>query len=68
MIDGTIDEGYTGEIGVTMRSMAQGTCHFAKGERICQLVVMPFCPVEIVQAELSETERGRDGFGSTGTL
>jgi dUTPase len=29
---------------------------------------MPFCPVEIVQAELSETERGRDGFGSTGTL
>lgn len=37
------------------------------GERIAQLVVIPFLPVEFnVVSELAETERGSGGFGSTG--
>lgn len=37
------------------------------GTRVCQLVVMPFVPCELVPVEeLSETERGTAGFGSTG--
>ncbi|MBQ3514436.1 MAG: hypothetical protein IJA32_11680 [Lachnospiraceae bacterium] len=36
-------------------------------ERIAQLVVMPYLPVEFNEVEeLSETERGEGGFGSTG--
>ena len=37
-----------------------------RGERICQLVVVPFATCECVEGELSETERGEGGFGSTG--
>ena len=37
------------------------------GDRIAQLVIMPVCLAEFVEAEvLSETERGSGGFGSTG--
>lgn len=36
-------------------------------ERIAQLVVMPYLPVELTEVdELSDTERGAGGFGSTG--
>lgn len=39
-----------------------------KGERVCQLVVVPVVQVECVQVdELSDSERGSGGFGSTGT-
>lgn len=65
---GVIDSGYRGEVMATLRNWSLDAVNLEAGERVCQLVVMPFCPVEIVQAELSETERGRDGFGSTGTL
>lgn len=68
VIDGTIDEGYTGKIGVTMRSMAQGMCHFAKGERICQLVIVPcvHACIERVDAIAEDPRRGSAGWGSTG--
>jgi dUTP pyrophosphatase len=37
------------------------------GDRICQLVIMPVPAVEFVEAEeLTETERGAGGYGSTG--
>ena len=37
------------------------------GTRVCQLVVMPYVPCELVPVdELSDTERGAGGFGSTG--
>lgn len=52
----------------TLRNQSLDAVNLEAGERVCQLVVIPFCPVSIVQAELSETERGQDGFGSTGTL
>lgn len=65
---GVIDSGYRGEVMATLRNQSLDAVSLEAGERVCQLVVMPFCPVSIVQAELSETERGHDGFGSTGTL
>lgn len=38
-----------------------------RGERVCQLIVVPFVTCECVEVdELGETERGTDGFGSTG--
>ena len=37
------------------------------GDRIAQLIVMPYLPIKFEEAEeLSDTERGANGFGSTG--
>ena len=37
------------------------------GERIAQMILMPYIPMTFVETdELSESERGQDGFGSTG--
>lgn len=68
VIDGTVDEGFRGEVGVTMRNDGDVDMRFERGERICQMVVVPYVPVATEPAdELSRSERGTDGYGSTGT-
>ena len=64
--DGTIDEGYTGEIGVVLFNHSKQGYHVHKGDKIAQLVILPvkYEPVEL--GELEESDRGTDGFGSTG--
>jgi dUTP pyrophosphatase len=64
---GTVDEGYRGEVGVIL--MNHGTSAFTveAGMKIAQMVVSPRIQVAVVEvAELSDTERGAGGFGSTG--
>lgn len=64
---GVIDSGYRGEIGASLINTSDETITLDAGTRVCQLVVMPFVPCELVPVEeLSETERGTAGFGSTG--
>ncbi len=64
---GTIDVGYRGPIGVTLFNMSFRDFTVRHGDRIAQLVVCPVAYPEVVEVEaLSETERGADGFGSTG--
>lgn len=64
---GVIDSGYRGEIGVTLLNQSDETATLDAGTRVCQLIVMPFVPCELVPCEeLTETERGAAGFGSTG--
>jgi dUTP pyrophosphatase len=64
---GTVDEGYRGEIGVILINHGKETYHVSKGQKIAQLVIKPTLHVEIVeQNELSDTQRGAGGFGSTG--
>lgn len=64
---GVIDSGYRGEIGVTLLNQSDETTTLDAGTRVCQLIVMPFVPCELVPCEeLTETERGAAGFGSTG--
>ena len=47
---------------------SDGTQKLEAGERVCQLVVVPFCPCSISErVSLDDTERGEGGFGSTGT-
>lgn len=59
---------YTGEIIVALHNDSNETQSVANGERIAQLVIIPFLPAEFEQVEhLSETKRGSGGFGSTGT-
>ena len=67
VVDGTIDEGYTGEIGVIMFNLSDKRVVFNEGDKIAQLVVQPVLyPGMVIVDELAETERGDDGFGSTG--
>lgn len=64
---GTIDQGYRGEIGVTLYNFNHSAFVFHAGDRIAQLVLapVPLLRIQIVD-EISETERGTNGFGSTG--
>lgn len=65
---GTVDADYRGEIGVILVNLSNEDFTIQNGERIAQLVIAKHerAEWENVQ-ELSETERGEGGFGSTGT-
>ena len=66
---GTVDEDYRGEIKVLLVNHGQEPFVVKPGERIAQLLLVPFVAPEIaVVAELAETERGAAGFGSSGVL
>lgn len=64
---GTIDSDYRGEVNaIITNNTAQDFCIFA-GDRICQMVIQEVPHVRFEQVdELSKTERGENGFGSTG--
>lgn len=64
---GVIDSGYRGEIMAPLHNSSNLTQYVEKGTRICQIIIMPYIQVELESVdELDETERGTDGFGSTG--
>ena len=64
---GVVDSGYRGEIMLTYRpAMASGNAIYKVGDRIGQIIIMPHPFIEVEEAtELSETERGEGGHGST---
>ena len=65
--EGVIDEGYTGEIVVKLYNHGPEDYRVERGDKISQLVILPILRPELeVVEELEETERGDDGFGSTG--
>ncbi len=65
---GVVDADYRGEIMVALHNHSQIAATVSHGERIAQLVIMPFIAAEFIECdELSETVRGEGGFGSTGT-
>ncbi len=64
---GTIDADYRGEIGVILVNLSNDDFTINNGERIAQLVIAKHERAEWVDSiELSETDRGEGGFGSTG--
>ena len=65
---GTIDPDYRGELRVIMQNLGPERVTLERGERIAQLVFARFEEPSISEVEeLSATERGSGGFGSTGT-
>lgn len=65
---GVCDQDYRGEYIVALHNDTDEVQTVEPQERIAQLVVMPYLPVEFNEVdELSETVRGDGGFGSTGT-
>ena len=64
---GTIDADYRGEIGVILVNLSSEDFVINNGERIAQLVIAKHERAEWKEVdELSETDRGEGGFGSTG--
>lgn len=64
---GTVDADYRGEIGVILVNLSNETFIVEQGERIAQLVIAEHQqPKFVLVEELSSTERGTGGFGSTG--
>lgn len=65
--EGTVDYGYTGSIRVLLINMSNEPFAVKVGDRIAQLLVQPvvLTPFEVVD-RLEKTERGNNGFGSTG--
>lgn len=64
---GVIDSGYRGEVCAPLVNLSCDTVFLPKGSRVCQMVVVPFVPCDLVKvASLTDTERGTDGFGSIG--
>ena len=65
---GVCDEDYTGEYIVALRNDSSCTETVQPGDRIAQLVFLPYIDVEFEEVDsLDETKRGSGGFGSTGT-
>ena len=64
---GVVDSDYRGPVIVALHNDSEVAQLVEPGERIAQMVVMPYLAVDFdVVDELDETERGEGGFGSTG--
>jgi dUTP pyrophosphatase len=67
---GVVDSGYRGELQATFNKVNQNSIaenDYKVGDRIAQIMIIPHPPIEFEEvAELSDTERGEGGFGSTG--
>lgn len=65
---GTIDEGYRGEIGVILINHSNEVFKVEQGMKIAQMVIKPVFKINVIEAaELSDSERSENGFGSSGT-
>ena len=62
----TIDPGYRGELRVILLNLGRDPYHVCKGDRIAQMVLARYEPVEWEEGGLAESVRGMGGFGSSG--
>ena len=78
---GVVDSGYRGELQATFNKVFGGdrfydetkntedisNAFYKVGDRIAQIMIIPYPPIEFIESdELSDSERGEGGFGSTG--
>ncbi len=64
---GIVDSGYRGEVGVILLNTSEQIVTVHKGDRIAQMVFVPYAHMTFKHVEsLPETDRGEGGFGSTG--
>lgn len=65
--EGVVDSLYTGSIQVKLYNDSNAPYIFAEGDKVIQIVILPIPETKLVQVDsLEETERGSNGFGSTG--
>ncbi len=64
---GVVDSGYRGEIKVVLINLGSETFAVAQGMKIAQMLIQPVQTVTVTESQdLEESERGENGFGSTG--
>lgn len=64
---GVLDSGFRGEVTFKYRPLKPVNLSYAIGDRIGQIIIMPYPQIEFEETdELSETERGAGGYGSSG--
>jgi len=64
---GVIDSGYRGEVKIIIKNLSNEILNIEKGQKVAQMLIQKVENPEIkIVEELSETERGHQGFGSTG--
>lgn len=64
---GTLDADYRGELGVIVVNLSNAVITIEDGERICQMIINRVEQAKWIEVdELSDTERGKGGFGHTG--
>jgi dUTP pyrophosphatase len=66
LMAGVIDNDYRGEIKALLFNSGEEVFTVNVGDRIAQLVILPYCKFPLTVAGLSQTARGTSGFGSTG--
>ena len=65
---GTIDADYRGEVGVILINHSKEAVVVKSGDRIAQLVIAPVVQANLIEVDqLSDSDRGAGGFGSTGS-
>lgn len=64
---GTVDEGYTGNIGVILINHSKVPYEIKAGKKIAQMVILDLCPVKVAEGEINtDTDRGEGKYGSSG--
>lgn len=69
---GTVDSGFRGEVGPILYNFTSSPFRIKRGDRVCQVVFVSrlgkeYSDIELVEVdEVSSTQRGANGFGSTG--
>lgn len=64
---GVIDSGYRGEVRAKLLNLGREPFTVSHGDRVCQLVVVPYTRCRFwTVGELPASDRGEDGYGSTG--
>lgn len=67
VLGGVIDSGYRGELILGVSNLSNTSYRFEKGHKVMQLLIQAVESPEIIEVnELSDTDRGAGGFGSTG--
>lgn len=67
VVAGVVDSDYRGEVGVVMTNLGNDMCKLEAGSRIAQMIIVPHLLGETYEVdELTHTERGENGYGSTG--
>lgn len=62
----TIDPGYRGEIRVILRNLGTEPFEIHAGDRIAQMIIARYEGVEWEESDLTDSQRGEGGFGSSG--
>ena len=66
-VEGVIDAGYTGSVGLKLYNHSDSPVYIEEGNKITQIVFLPIPDVQLVEVDsFEQTERGDGGFGSTG--